>query len=245
MVPPPAPTGGLLPPPEEMCADNPLLAKCKPLAGPLPAPSVPAEPSTSPLLDDASLSPMERAEAVLDARCGSCHGEANPLSCGICDGMYNIGDMGKMISTGTIVPCNWRSSRIYQRIARGEMPPASANLPPPTQQELAIVASFVNGLCDDLSAGGPVASGQAAIESWLANDCGSCHGNTPADARVPLVDVSEMVAEGLIVPCSPDGSSLVQRLRDDSMPPLGVSPRPTASELRDLEAFIERPCSAR
>ncbi|MEO8177708.1 MAG: hypothetical protein ABI895_02640 [Deltaproteobacteria bacterium] len=168
---------------------------------------------------------------------------------GVCDGLYDIGDMRKMIDTGNITPCRWTESKIYQRISRGEMPPRSTNLAAPTREELAIVGSFVDGLCDDLSAGGLVVSRQAAaIESWLASDCGGCHASTPADAgAIPPVpvDVPGLLAAGLIIPCSRDGSPLVQRLRDDSMPPPGVSPRPTARELGSLEAFIDQPCSRR
>jgi hypothetical protein len=226
-------SGGVPSLPEETCADNPLLAGCSPL----------------PRLDDPSLSPVERAEAVLDARCGSCHGDPNVLSCGLCDGMYDIGDMRKMISTGKIIPCRWTESLIYQRISRREMPPRSTNLAAPTREELAIVGTAVDGLCDELSAGGPVVRRQAAaLESWLASDCGGCHANTPADAgAIPPVpvDVPGLVAAGLIKPCDRSGSPLLQRLRDDSMPPPGVSPRPTAFELRELEAFIDLPCSHR
>jgi hypothetical protein len=243
--PPGGARGGALALPEDTCADNPLLAKCQ---APLPssAPPMPVEPPALDL-DDPSLSPVERAEAVLGARCGSCHGTPNPVACGVCDGMYDIDDMAKMINTGKIIPCAWTDSLIYQRIARREMPPRNTNLPAPSRAELAVVGNFVDGLCDDLSAGGP--SGQAALESWLASSCGSCHGNTLGDAgaseRIPLVNVSDMLAQGVIVPCNPDGSLLVQRLRDDSMPPPGVNPRPTAREIRELVAFIDRPCSRR
>jgi hypothetical protein len=236
-----------VPLPRETCDDNPLLAGCQQPA-PVPAPIPAAEPVT-PRLDLDGLAPVERAEAILDTRCGSCHGPADPLSCGVCDGLRDIGDLGKMIDSGQILPCNWRGSPIARRISRGDMPPASSNQPAPTRQEIALLTSFVNGLCDDLTAGGPVVSGQTALESWLASDCGSCHGNTPTDAgagdRVPLLDIRELVEQGLIVPCNPDGSLLVQRLRDNSMPPPGMTPRPSARELEDLTTFIERPCSRR
>jgi mono/diheme cytochrome c family protein len=243
--------GGLLLPPAETCADNPLLAKCSPPraeAEPAPTPNVPPPPS----LDlDPSLTPVERAEAVLGARCGSCHGPNDLRTCGVCDGLRNIDDMGKMIESGKIIPCRWTDSPIAQRIARREMPPDYSGAAPPSREEISLLRTFVDGLCDDLTAGGPVVSGRTAIESWLASDCGSCHGNAPADAgasageRVPLLDVAELVVQGVILPCNPEGSLLVQRLRDDSMPPPGVSPRPTASELSDLVAFIDRPCSRR
>jgi mono/diheme cytochrome c family protein len=240
------PSGGV-PLQRESCEDNPLLVQCLPAYNPVPAPSTSTEPAPAPLgLGDPSLAPIDQAEAILGARCGSCHGPAN--SCGTCDGLRDIDDMGKMIDSGKILPCNWRGSPVAQRISRGEMPPRSSNQPPPTGQELAILANFVDGLCDSLTADGPVVSGQAALESWLANDCGSCHGKAPADAgvaeRVPLLDVPELVELGVIVPCNPDGSLLVQRLRDGSMPPPDA-PKPTPREVRDLVAFIERPCSRR
>ena len=252
---PSRPEVGLLPPsslPEETCADNPLLAKCatsSPAQPRFAAPSQPATPDNPSVVLEPGLTPVERAEAVLGARCGGCHGPA--INCGVCDGLHDIDDLGKMIEVGRIAPCRWTESRIYQRIARGEMPPTTSGVAPPTASDLRVVSDTVNGLCDDLTSGGPVTSGRTAIESWLAEDCGSCHGNTPAaDAgtasRLPLVDLSELVAEGVIVPCNPGGSLLVQRLTDNSMPPPGSSAeRPTSDEIAALTAFIERPCARR
>ena len=149
--------------------------------------------------------------------------------------------MRTMIDTGKIIPCRWTESRIYVRIR--EMHPRTTSLPRPTREEIAIVGDFVNGMCDDVTADNPDVSGQAAIESWLARDCGGCHAR-PADAgaipSVPL-DIAGLLADGELVPCS--GSPLLQRLRDNSMPPPGVSPRPTAGEIQDLEALINRTCS--
>jgi hypothetical protein len=245
------------PPIAETCADNPLLNGCfdvpppglAPSAAPPSVPELP--PSPAPSLDDPSLAPVERVELVLSMRCGSCHGQPNPL-CDGCDGLSYIDDIGRMINQGQIVPCNWKASNLSRRVAQGEMPPPAAGVTPPTATELDIVAGFVDGLCDNLTNGGAADTERMAIESWLSRDCGSCHSNAAADMGATaagldsLDDIEQLLEAGLIVPCNAQSSVLLQRLLDDSMPPPGSSaPRPTSAEIRALRSFIQRPCSRR
>ena len=107
---------------------------------------------------------------------------------------------------------------------------------------------------DGLSAltdGGPEDAERAQIESWLGKDCGTCHGPAASPGAGSALstldgagDVRELLEAGLIVPCDPEGSPLVQELRDTSMPPLGVSAhQPDRSMLRRLISFIARPCA--
>lgn len=108
-------------------------------------------------LADPEVPLQEKASAVLEGRCGSCHG--TPPPCCMRDGLSYIGDLERMVETGKIIPCHWTESRMFLRIARGEMPPGYANLDPPTSEELGFVADFVDGpLCDDVASGG-MASG--------------------------------------------------------------------------------------
>lgn len=237
-------------PEQENCADNPLLAGCATLT-PAPIP-VPAEPPSVPTDSAGVASQILQVESVLAERCGNCHGgEPTPKRCGTCDGMFYVEDLRRLIQAGYVFPCDWASSRLSRRIEDGSMPPPSSGQGGLTRQELRLVRNFVDGLCADLTEGGPRDTQRTEIESWLTADCGSCHGpangGEGAAARGPLEpwDIGALLEAGQIVPCNAEGSPLVQVLRDDSMPPPGANPRPSRSQLRELISFIERPCSPR
>ncbi|HEU4578628.1 MAG TPA: hypothetical protein VFS67_10255 [Polyangiaceae bacterium] len=112
------------------------------------------------------------------------------------------------------------------------------------------LGDVVDGLCSDLAQPSPENGDGPAIERWLADDCGSCHGAQQDAGAAPeprgldgTGDIAELLAAGLIVPCDAEGSELVRVLRDNSMPPPGASaPRPTRAELRQLTRFIDRRC---
>jgi mono/diheme cytochrome c family protein len=233
--------------PEESCEENPFLAKC-PRAAPTPTPAAPDVPPTS-STGQAISSAVLQVEDVLFERCGTCHG-GNPFPerCGTCDGMYYVENLRRLVESGYIVPCRWEGSPLFQRIADGN---SSSQDTARTLNEMELVGDFVNGLCSNLTGGGSADTERADIERWLAADCGSCHspaataGGGPAPTTLDGVgDIAELIETGLIVPCDVDGSELVRVLRDDSMPPPGFNgPRPSLTELRELIAFIKRPCA--
>lgn len=273
-------SGRPAPAPPETCADNPLLNNCREPAEPPPrgesgiggTTRPPSQPPSSgpassgpPLLPDvqrqpiAELSdpnstPLERASAVLDTRCGSCHGYPSASVCGTCDGMYGIGDLGLMIQTGKIEACRWTDSRIFRRVLDRSMPPEESRLPAPSTEEFEIVRDFVNGICGSLTNGGPEDTERVAVENLLRDDCSACHGQAVADAGVVagpnfidgVNDLAELISAELILPCESASSRLVQVLQEGSMPPPdSTGPRPTATEIAAVAAFIDRPCTAR
>jgi hypothetical protein len=172
--------------------------------------------------------------------------------CGTCDGLLNIENLQLMIQQGQVLPCHWQESTLYRRMTDGSMPPVGYG-PGLSASEQRTLGDFVDGLCSDLAEPSPENADGPAIERWLADDCGSCHGAQQDAGAGPeprgldgTGDISELIAAGLIVPCDAEGSELVRVLRDDSMPPPGVSgPRPGRGELRQLARFIDRPCSRR
>jgi hypothetical protein len=82
-----------------------------------------------------------------------------------------------------------------------------------------------------------------SVDTLLERNCGACHGKSvptsPCGLRFDNTD--DLYALSLIAPLSVDSSRIVQVIVDGSMPPAGVQPRPTSSELDQLRAFIEDP----
>jgi hypothetical protein len=82
-----------------------------------------------------------------------------------------------------------------------------------------------------------------SVDTVLERNCGACHGKSvptsPCGLRFDNTD--DLYVLALIAPLSADASRLVQVIVDGSMPPAGVQPRPTSSELGQLRAFIEDP----
>jgi len=238
---------------EETCDENPLLAQC-PQPAPTPAPPA-VQPPPAPM--QVATSSVARVQAVLSNSCGYCHGGyPSAERCGTCDGMYNVENVRRLIQSGHILPCHWEDSRLFQRIADGSMPPAGSPqnyVATLEDEDVQLVGDFVNGMCSNLTEGGPADTQRANIERWLDTDCGSCHGLTAVlsggftpSAIDGVGDIAELISDGLIVPCDADGSALVRVLRDESMPPPGVSgSRPGRAEVTELIAFINRPCARR
>jgi hypothetical protein len=283
-LPPGANQGRPSPSPPETCADNPLLNNCRdpadrvppaestgerprppsrpPSSGPvssegppsIPLPATPPSPIAE--LSDPNSTPLERASAVLDTRCGSCHGYPNPSVCGTCDEMFGIGDLALMIQSDEIEACRWTDSRIFRRVLDRSMPPEASGLPAPTTEEFEVVRDFVNGICGSLTNGGPEDTERVTTENLLREDCSACHSLAPPDAGPTgptgpnfidgVNDIAELISAELILPCDSAASPLVQRLRDGSMPPPdSLGPRPTAAQIAAVAAFIDRPCTAR
>lgn len=106
-------------------------------------------------------------------------------------------------------------------------PPAASNAPP-----------------DRAPRSGPATELQL-IEAMLGRYCGSCHGaaairnDNVMGGFDSVEDVEQLVQSGYIVPLDAERSLLFQRIRRGDMPPRGVTPRPSQTEIRAFESFIE------
>ena len=141
----------------------------------------------------------------------------------------------------------------------GPLPPERTVAPPPDEEEEAPAVAEPTtaepstaepSTADDYEEPPiPYEEPSAIVERALVvldKYCGACHGR-PSDANAepgPLEftdDVDRMVALGIIVPFDGGASPLVQVMADGSMPPRGVVPRPTESEITAIDEFIENP----
>ena len=93
---------------------------------------------------------------------------------------------------------------------------------------------------------GETASADDMVLVVLDEYCGACHGG-PSNNDVepgPLEftdDIDRMVTLGIIAPFNGAFSPLVQVMGDGSMPPAGIVPRPTETEITMIRAFIDNP----
>jgi mono/diheme cytochrome c family protein len=137
------------PPREETCADNPLLAQCKPPEvvetdpGGSKDPVDPGGANT----DDGSSDPAKlaraQAENILQSNCGQCHGSNLDLS-DASGNMNYIDDIDQLVASGKIVPLDSKNSRIIERMREGSMPPPSSQLPRVSDSEIDVVAQFID-----------------------------------------------------------------------------------------------------
>ncbi len=86
---------------------------------------------------------------------------------------------------------------------------------------------------------------RAAAENILRANCGQCHGPalTPATARAGMNyidDIDLLVENGKLMPLDAEASSVVRRMRDGSMPPVGTSgPRPSTRDIDTVAQFVD------
>lgn len=98
---------------------------------------------------------------------------------------------------------------------------------------------------DDVDPQSPEALARAQAENILASNCGGCHGPALTEAQASagmnyINDIDRLVDEGKIVPRDPEGSRIIQRMRNGSMPPLPATPVSEA-EINTVAQFIENP----
>ena len=97
----------------------------------VPAPTN-AEPS---VLTDAAV----QARVVLKTNCYRCHGES-----GTAEGGFNfILDRNKLVARKKVVPGNAAASKLYRRVAEGEMPPADET-PRPDDAAVAVLKRWID-----------------------------------------------------------------------------------------------------
>jgi mono/diheme cytochrome c family protein len=93
----------------------------------------------------------------------------------------------------------------------------------------------------------PAELARAQAQNILASNCGQCHGpalnETQASAGMNYInDMERLAEEGKLIPGNSQGSRIVQRMRDGSMPPQ-TSGRPLvpAAEIDTVAQFIDNP----
>ncbi len=247
-APPGVPPSGRLGGRPETCADNPLLAGCQATTPPITLPPPEALEPVTPIAQQGGPTTLALVEDALYMRCGSCHGgEPSTGTCDTCFGMY-VENVRRLVEGGMILPCNWQGSPLYQRIADGSMPPPASGQRGLSARQESLVGGFVDGLCAELSQPVPGDTLRIELERWLATDCSECHGAAADAGAGPSGidgqnDLAELIADGYLVPCSPEGSALLGKLSNPSMPSPGHEVR--AALQRQLRTFIGRPCSRR
>jgi mono/diheme cytochrome c family protein len=93
----------------------------------------------------------------------------------------------------------------------------------------------------------PAALARAGAISVLESNCGQCHGpalnQTQASAGMNYInDMDRLAEEGKLIPGNADGSRIIQRMRDGSMPPLTSGrPRVPDAEIATVAQFIDNP----
>jgi len=117
--------------------------------GPQPAPTAPPrqQPPRRPSRPSDPLPPPDLnlaiVENVLAANCGQCHGPAlTPTQAQ--DGINYIDDLDKLVAAGLIVPLSSATSRVIVVMRDGSMPPPASGLPPVTEADIEVVASYID-----------------------------------------------------------------------------------------------------
>ena len=186
-----------------------------------------------------------RAEAVLKAKCSSCHqpkkaeGELDLTSAA---GVREGGESGSVIDEK-----DWRKSLLWQRIADSEMPPDDS--PQLTSRER-------DGLRAWLESGAKFRNSSLSkqldfhdVNPLLLLRCTVCHGGRRREADLDLRTRESILRGGksgpAIVPGNPSKSLLVQRIVSGDMPPrrqlVKVSVKPMAAqELERLKKWIQQ-----
>src|SRR5262249_49811438 len=90
----------------------------------------------------------DKAQAILHARCGSCHGSAANAK----GGFGYVLDRERLVTRDKIVPGKASESALFQRVKDGEMPPGKAKL---TADEMAVLERWIDGGAPRFDAGPP------------------------------------------------------------------------------------------
>lgn len=93
----------------------------------------------------------------------------------------------------------------------------------------------------------PLALARAQAENVLAANCGQCHGSQLAPGTESgnmnyINDIDQLVENNKIVPLDADGSRIIIRMKDGSMPPATAGlPRVTDADIAAVSQFINNP----
>ena len=131
----------------------------------------------------------------------------------------------------------------------GSMPPGDSFQPALRATDEQRVTTFIDGLCTP-PATPELIDERLRPEAMLGSSCGDCHGQAAVDSgtvqgTVLLENIELLQRQSWLVPCNSGGSAIVEQMRNGTMPPFdSEAPRPLASDIEALAAFVDRPCVA-
>jgi mono/diheme cytochrome c family protein len=139
------PEGPIRPLPEDPCA-NPLNVGCT-VTNPPDEPTGSGGGGNTPVKppDNQPVGNLAKAavENILASNCGYCHGPAL-TDAQAKAGMNYINDIERLADEGKIVPLSSATSKVVQRMVRGEMPPQGSGYPAVTQTDIDTVAAYID-----------------------------------------------------------------------------------------------------
>jgi hypothetical protein len=121
---------------------------------------------------------------------------------------------------------------------------AAPTAPPPAYRPTTAPPPAVSNAPPEQAGLSPQAAELRLVETMLSRYCGDCHGaaavaNGTVASFDSVEDIEQMVQSGLIVPLNAERSQLYTRTRNGDMPPPGIMPRPSQTEIRAFESFID------
>lgn len=196
-------------------------------------------------------------ESILAENCGHCHGPA--LTRGQAQaGVNYITDFDLLVANGFVSECAAESSRLIQMM-RNDHDGKFTELPEVPPRDIDRVADYIDWGCtatQTLCAEQPALSGCAMVEAERVLDqrCGMCHGEAQRERQrqtgvqgfsfLEIDDMSTLLARGLVIPCDSEGSPLVRRMRDGSMPPAdSFQPSLRMTDEQRVTTFIDGLCT--
>jgi len=127
----------------ETCDDNPRLAECQPAVVTPPTQVTPGGNNPPSSGGSAQALAKAAAENILQSNCGGCHGsQLTPATARA--GMNYIDNIDQLVANQKIIPLNAAGSRVIERMRNGQMPPADSGLPKVSDQEINIVADYID-----------------------------------------------------------------------------------------------------
>lgn len=104
----------------------------------------------------ADIALSKRAQGVLKTHCQRCHGQDAKAK----GGFNYVLDRERLVANDKVIPGKPGESEIYQRIVKGEMPPADQNLRP-SQDDVVVLRQWIE-------AGAPAARSSAGTRPSLS-----------------------------------------------------------------------------
>lgn len=174
---------------------------------------------------------QEKALAILDQNCASCHLSSAQ------GGLSQINNPESLVSQGWIKPGSSATSTLFTAIQAGRMPPTG----PLATQDQTIIGEWIDSMkmaATPTPTTSPTPSdnsleGQAV--QILTNLCLACHGTSGSGGVSQINSPDHLRTAGLVSPGNPGASTIMTAITNRGMPPSGSLP---ANEIATLEAWI-------